>query len=112
MNYSHWTDCNLLPADEDDIISPDIFLIVHKAKVKSIYLKRFLPQLHIIRFQKRTAVVPFPGTERTQLYYVAAPKLGTHTWFPEQLSAMWRRSTVPWGLKWTLIAPRERQFAP
>ena len=112
MNYSHWTDCNLLPADEDDIVSPDIFLIVHKAKVKSIYLKQFLPQLHIIRFQKRTAVVPFPSTERTQLYYVAAPKLGTHTWFPEQLSAMWRRSTVPWGLKWTLIAPRERQFAP
>ena len=56
MNYGHWTDCVLLPADADGIITPDILFIVHKAKVKSVYLKQFLPQLHIIRFQKGSAI--------------------------------------------------------
>ena len=81
MNYGHWTDCVLVPADADGIISTDILFIAYKAKCQSIYLKQFLPQLHIIRFQKGS--VPFPGTERTQLHSVAAPKPGTHTWFQE-----------------------------
>ncbi len=34
MNYGHRTGYNLLPADADGIISPDILLIVHKAKGK------------------------------------------------------------------------------
>ena len=32
MSYGHGTGCNLLPADADGIISPDILLIVHQAK--------------------------------------------------------------------------------
>ena len=80
MSYSHWTGYNLLPTDADGIINPDILFIVHKAKGKFIFLKRMFPELHILRFQK---VVPFPGTKRIKLYYVAAPKPGTHTWFPE-----------------------------
>ena len=56
MNYGHWTGCNLLPADADGIISPDILYIVHKAKGKSVYLKQILPQLHIVRFQKGNAI--------------------------------------------------------
>ena len=38
MNYGHWTDCVLLPADADGIITPDILFIVHKAKGEFIYL--------------------------------------------------------------------------
>ncbi len=54
----------------------------------------------------------FPVLSVWKLYYVDAPKPGTHTWFPEQLSAKWHLRTIPWGLKWTPMAPRERQFAP
>ena len=54
----------------------------------------------------------FHVRERLQLYYAAAPKPGTRTQFPEELSAKYRRETIPWGLKWTLMAPRERKFAP
>ncbi len=56
MNYGHRIGYNLLPADSDGIISPDILLIAHKAKDKSIYLKQCLQQLHIIRFQKGSAI--------------------------------------------------------
>ncbi len=56
MNYGHWTGCNLLQTDADGIISPDILFIVHKAKVNSIYIKQSLPQQHIIRFQKGSAI--------------------------------------------------------
>ena len=109
MNYGHWTGCNLLQTDAGGIISPDILFIVHKAKVNSIYMQQSLPQLHIIRFQKDSAI---------SLYWAytavlcSSARPGTHPWFPEQLSAKWRRRTIPWGLKWTLMAPRERQFAP
>ena len=56
MNYCHWTGCNLLPTNSDGIVSPDIIWIVHKTKGKIIYSKQFLPQLHIIRFQKGSAI--------------------------------------------------------
>ncbi len=56
MNYGHRIGYNLLPADSDDINSPDILFIVHKAKGMSIYLKQFLPQLHFIRFQKGSSI--------------------------------------------------------
>ena len=56
MNYGHWTGCTLLPTDADGIISPDIFCIVHQTKAKSIYAKQILPELHIIRFQKGSAI--------------------------------------------------------
>ena len=80
MNYGHWTGDNLLSNYADGIISPDILSIVHKAMINSIYSKPFLLKLHILRFLKE---VQFPGTERIVLYYAAAPKAGTHTWFPE-----------------------------
>ena len=57
-------------------------------------------------------VGPFHFTKRLQLSYAAAPKPGTHTLFSEQHSAKGRRRTIPWGLKWTLIVPRKRQFVP
>ena len=109
MNYGHWNGCNLLQTDADGIISPDILFIVHKAKVNSIYMQQSLPQLHMIRFQKGSAS-SLNWAYTAVLWSSAQP--GTHTWFPEQLSAKWRRRTIPWGLKWTLMAPRERQFAP
>ena len=109
MNYGHWTGCNLLQTDAGGIISPDILFIVHKAKVNSIYMKQSLPQLHIIRFQKDSAISLY-WAYTAVLCSSAQP--GTHPWFPEQLSEKWRRRTIPWGLKWTLMAPRERQFAP
>ena len=56
MNYGHWTGCNLLQTDADGIISPDILLIVHKAKGKSIYLKEILPQRQIKWFQKGSVI--------------------------------------------------------
>ncbi len=55
MNYGHGTGYNLLPTDADGIISPDTFLIVHKAKGTSIYLKQIPPQQHIILLQKGSA---------------------------------------------------------
>ncbi len=83
MNYGHRTGYNLLRADAEGIISPDILLIVHKAKGKLIYLKQF-PHSCICYGSRK--VVPFPGTERTQLHSLAAPKPGLLTWFPEQLT--------------------------
>ena len=71
MNYGNWTGCNFRQTDADGIISPDILFIVHKAKDKSIYLKQILPQLHIIRFQKDSAISL--NTECIRLYYQAAP---------------------------------------
>ena len=59
MNYSHSTGCNLLPADADGIISPDISFIVHKAKGKFIFLKQFLQQLHNTRYEKGSAISLF-----------------------------------------------------
>ena len=56
MKYGPLTGYNLLPPDAGNIISPDIHSGVHKAKGKSIYLKQILPQLHIIRFQKGSAI--------------------------------------------------------
>ena len=56
MNYGHWSSFKLLPIDPEGINSPDIFWIVHKTKGKSIYSKQFLSQLHIIRFQKGSAI--------------------------------------------------------
>ncbi len=56
MNYGHRTGYNLLRADADGINNSDILLIVHKAKGKLIYLKQFLPQLHILRFQKGSSI--------------------------------------------------------
>ena len=56
MDYGHRTGCNLLQTDADGIISPDILFIVHKAMVNSIYMQQSLPQLHIIRFQKGSAI--------------------------------------------------------
>ena len=56
MNYGHRTGYNLLPTDADGIISPDILSIVHTAKGYSIYSKQILPQQHILRFQKGSAV--------------------------------------------------------
>ena len=59
MNYGHKTGCNLLPTDADGIISPDILCMVHKTKGKFIFSKQFLPQLHIIRFQKGSAIFSY-----------------------------------------------------
>ncbi len=87
MNYGPWTGYNLLPKDADGITSPDIVLGVHKAKSKLIYFKLILQEMRIYGSRK---VVPYPGTERTKLRYVAAPKPGAHTWFPKLLSANWR----------------------
>ena len=107
MNYGHWTGCNLLQTDAGGIISPAIFFIVHKAKGNSIFLKRIHRQQHIIRFQKGS-VISLYWAYTAVLCSSAQP--GTHTWFPEQLSAKWRRRTIPWGLNWTLMALRERQL--
>ena len=110
MKYGHWTGNNLLPTDADGIINPDIHCIVHKAKGDSIYSKQILLQMHILRFQKGSSISRY--TERILLYYAAAPIPGTYTWFQEQLSAKWRRRIILRNLKWTLMAPRERQFDP
>ena len=56
MNYGHWTGDNLLYADADGVVSPDIFSIVHKAMSNSIYSKQFLLKLYILRFQKGSAI--------------------------------------------------------
>ena len=109
MSYGHWTGYNLLPTGSDGITSPDIVSIVHKVKCKTIYLKLIVPLLRIIRSQKDSVI---SRTESIKLYYAAALKPGTKNWFPEQLSSKWRRRTIPRGLKWTLMAPRERLFAP
>ena len=109
INYGHWTGYNLLPTGSERTTSPDIVSIVHKFKCKTFYLKLIVPLLRIIRSQKDSVI---SRTESLKLYYAAALKPGTKNWFPEQLSSKWRRRTIPWGLKWTLMAPRERQFAP
>ena len=59
MNYGHWTGYNLLPTDADGIISPDILFIVHKAKGKFIYSKQIPQKLHIIWFQKGSAIIRY-----------------------------------------------------
>ena len=59
MNYGHRAGCNLLPTFSDGITSPDILFMVHHAMGNSIYLKKSLPQLHILRFQKGIAISLF-----------------------------------------------------
>ena len=59
MNYGHWTGCNWLATDADGIISPDIIFMVHKAKRKLIYSKQIPPKLHIIWFQKGSAIIRY-----------------------------------------------------
>ena len=59
MNYGHRAGCNLLPTDYDGITSPDIPFMVNKAISNSIYSKKLLPQLHILRFQKGFAISLF-----------------------------------------------------
>ena len=85
MNVSHCTGYNLPPTDTDGIISPDIVNIVHPAKGLLIFSKPILPQLHIIRFQKGSAHSQYCAY--TAVYYTAAHKPGTPTWFPKQLCA-------------------------
>ena len=83
-NYGHLTCYNLLPTDSNGIISPDILFTVHKAMVNSFIRS---DSSNSCTFNGSRKVTPFPGTELIQLYYAAAPKPGTHTWFQEQLSA-------------------------
>ena len=110
-NYGHWTGCNLLPTDSDGIISPDIICMVHKTKGKSIYSKQFFAQLHIIRFQKGSAISRY-WVYKVVLYCSAQTR---HSYlFPRgaQIPKKGCNRTIPWGLKWSLMNPRERQSAP
>ena len=56
MNYGYRAGCNLLPTDSDGITRPDNLFNVHHAMDNFIYSKKFLPKLHILRFQKGSAI--------------------------------------------------------
>ena len=109
MNYGHWTGCNLQPTDADGKVSPNIPCIVHKMKVNSIYWKQSLPWLHIIRFQKGSAISRYWA-------YTAALSSSTQTRYSFLVSrAALRKMTsqnYPMGSKMNSDGPQRTPVEP